>query len=332
MNKRVRVVVPVLLGVGAAATWAATRDRAIELGSLSASGTVEATEADLGFQVAGRVDFIGPAEGDALAAGDEVARLDAQQLQAGRDAAAFQLEAARALLAEMERGPRPEEVTRAAAAARAAAELEADARREADRTRRLHEAGAVSRQAMERAGTSSEVAAATREQADQTLALVRRGPRTEAITAQRARVRQAEANLAQAEAALAHTTVRAPFPGLVTVRHRQPGETVTPGAPVLTLLDPQDRWVRIYVREDRIGRVSLGQEAHITSDTYPDRVFSGTVVFIGTEAEFTPRNVQTQEERTKLVYPVKVRVTGDPTLTLKPGIPADVTLLQDPAP
>ena len=101
-----------------------------------------------------------------------------------------------------------------------------------------------------------------------------------------------------------------------------------PGAPVFSLLDPDDRWVRIYVREDEIGRVQLGQQAQIRADTYPDRVYDGEVVFIGSEAEFTPRNVQTQEERTRLVYPVKVRITGDAGFELKPGIPADVVLVE----
>jgi HlyD family secretion protein len=97
---------------------------------------------------------------------------------------------------------------------------------------------------------------------------------------------------------------------------------------VLTLLDPDDRWVRIYVREDVVGRVQLGMTASVTSDTYPERTFDGEVVFIASEAEFTPRNVQTAEERTKLVYAVKVRITSDPDFILKPGIPADVRLVE----
>ena len=100
---------------------------------------------------------------------------------------------------------------------------------------------------------------------------------------------------------------------------------------MVTLLDPEDRWVRIYVREDEIGRVSIGMAADIVSDTYPDETYEGEVFFIGNEAEFTPRNVQTAEERTKLVYPVKVRITGDPDFHLKPGIPADVTLREQGA-
>jgi HlyD family secretion protein len=87
-----------------------------------------------------------------------------------------------------------------------------------------------------------------------------------------------------------------------------------------------DRWVRIYVREDRIGRVSIGQPARIHSDSHPEKTYQGRVTFIASEAEFTPRNVQTAEERVKLVYAVKVAVTGDPARELKPGVPADVTL------
>src|SRR5690606_6934429 len=159
------------------------------------------------------------------------------------------------------------------------------------------------------------------------LALVRSGARRERVDAQRAAVRQAEAAVAQAQAMLSNARIRAPFAGIVTVRHRQPGEAVSPGMPVVTLMAPADRWVRSYVREDRVGRVSLGQRAEIRADAYPDRRYDGRVVFIAGGAEFTPRNVQTAEERVKLVYAVKVAIEGDSALELKPGVPADVRLL-----
>jgi HlyD family secretion protein len=208
------------------------------------------------------------------------------------------------------------------------AEQRADeAQRSTERARTLFEGGAISRQAMDQTATALEVARAAQDQSREQLALLREGPRTETISAQAAAVEQARANVARAEATLANAIVTAPFAGLVTSRHREPGEAVPAGAPVLTLLDPDDRWVRIYIREDQIGLVQLGTAAEIAADTYPDRVYAGEVVFIGNEAEFTPRNVQTAEERIKLVYPVKVRITGDPNFELKPGIPADVTLL-----
>jgi HlyD family secretion protein len=292
---------------------------------------VEATEADLGFQVPGRVEEIVPQEGDAVAADAELARLDTDELAAMRNATAAQLSAAEARLSELQRGSRPQEVASAEAAVRSARQRADDARRDAERTQKLFDGGAVSRQALDKALTARDVADATLDQVEQALALVREGPRVETVHAQQAMVEQARANLARADATLENAVVRAPFAGRVTVRHREPGETVSPGAPVLTLLDPNDRWVRIYVREDEIGRVQVGMQAEITSDTYPDRTYHGEVVFIGSEAEFTPRNVQTTEERIKLVYPVKVRITDDADFQLKPGIPADVTLLESGA-
>ena len=120
--------------------------------------------------------------------------------------------------------------------------------------------------------------------------------------------------------------VRAPFDGVVTVRHREPGEIIPAGSPVLSVLNREDRWVRIYVPETRIAAVRLGLKAEITTDTYRGKKYEGAVAQIASEAEFTPKTVQTQEERVKLVYAVKVRVEGDSTYDLKPGMPADVRL------
>jgi HlyD family secretion protein len=146
------------------------------------------------------------------------------------------------------------------------------------------------------------------------------------VAAARATLEAAEAEVGRLEARIGFSRVEAPFDGIVTVRHREPGETVAPGAPVLTVMDPADRWVRIYVPENRVGRLHLGGPAEIRADAYPERAYAGEVMHIASEAEFTPRNVQTTEERVKLVYEVRVRVTGDPGLALKPGLPADVTL------
>ena len=327
MKNRIRIVIPVVLVVVVVVAVLLLRNRGNGDGALSASGTVEATEADLGFQVPGRVLEISAREGDVVSGGQELARLDTEELDAARAAANAQLTAAQARLTELRRGARPEEVSQAEAALRAAQRRREDASLDAQRAQNLFEGGAVSRQSLDKAVTALTVAESGLDQAVQTLAMVREGPRVETLHAQEAVVEQARANVARADATLANAVIRAPFPGRVTVRHREAGETVSPGAPVLTLLDPGDRWVRIYVREDQIGAVQIGMAAHITSDTYPGKVYDGHVTFIGSEAEFTPRNVQTTEERIKLVYPVKVRITGDPGFELKPGIPADVTLV-----
>lgn len=327
--KRARIAALILIVAALAATaWWTLGNRDGDGATLEASGTVEATESDLGFQVPGRLIRVVPLEGTTVAAGDTLATLDADVMSASLDAAEARASAADARLRELRAGSRPQEIASARAALAAATRREDEARREAERARRLHEGGALSQQALDRAETALEAATAAREQAAQTLALAEEGPRAETLQAQEAMVRQAEATAAQTRATLAQSVLLAPGDGIVTVRHREPGEIVQPGAPIITLLDPDDRWVRIYVREDRVGRVSLGQEAEIRIDAFTDRVYRGRVTFIGSEAEFTPRNVQTPDERTQLVYPVKVQVLDDDALDLKPGLPADVRLLE----
>jgi HlyD family secretion protein len=327
MNARIRLVA-ILVMLATAGSFAACGLRTDADDVVRASGTVEATDADLGFQSAGRVAAIAVSEGDSVTTGAELARLDTRDLEAALEGVRAQLEGAEARLLELERGARPQEVVTAEAAVRAAVTRAEEARVERDRASTLFAGGATSRQNLDRAESSVRLANAALEQAEEQLALIEEGPRSETVRAQRAVVAQARANVVRAEAAISHAVVSAPFDGIVTLRHREPGEAVTPGAPVLTILAPDDRWVRIYVPEDQMGRVRLGLRAEIVSDTYPDRSYGGEVVFIGSEAEFTPRNVQTAEERTKLVYPVKVRIDGDPGFTLKPGIPVDVTLVE----
>jgi HlyD family secretion protein len=293
---------------------------------IKASGTVEAREADLGFQMAGRIDWIGPEEGDPVQEGAEVARLNMEELEARKRAAQAQVDVARALLSEMTTGFRPEEIAEGRAALRGAEERLADATRDMGRARRLFEGGAVSREMLDKSETAVVLAGSAVDQAQERVRILEEGPRQERVAAQTAMVAQAEAALSQVEAALSNARITIPFPGIVTIKHREAGETVSPGLPVLTVMDQEDRWVRIYVREDRIGEVQLGQAAIITSDTYPDRSYLGRVIFIASESEFTPRNVQTTEERVKLVYAVKVRITEDPSYELKAGIPADVVL------
>ena len=323
--RRIAIAAGVVVVIGAA-SWLVL-DGGDEPGEIDASGTVEATDADLGFNAPGRVAEILVREGDRVSRGAVLARLDASELEARKAAAEAQLEAARAALAELEAGARGEEIAQARAAVRAAEQQLEDARRDLARARRLHEGGAISQEALDKADTRFEVAEATLEQARQQLRVLETGPRRERIRAQRAAVAAAEATVRQADAALGNATVTAPFDGRVTTRHRDPGETVQPGQPVVTLLDPDDRWVRIYVAENRIGAVGIDQPAVITSDTYPGREYGGRVVFIAREAEFTPRNVQTREDRVKLVYAVRVEITGDPEYVLKPGTPADVRLV-----
>jgi len=324
-RRRLAIALPVLLVVAAVAValfWGRdTKGR-----ELLASGTVEATEARLGFPSAGRLAAVHVAEGDAVAAGQELALLDREEMSARLEAAEAQAAAARALLAELEAGARPEELAQARAALAAARDREADARRDAARVAELLAGGALSQEAADKARLASDVAASQVEQAAQQLALLEAGARRERVAGQRAQVAQAEAAARALAASLATMVIEAPFAGVITVRHREPGEIVPMGAAVLSLMNPRECWVRIFVPEARVGALRLGQRATITCDSFSGRNYQGELVTIASEAEFTPRSVQTTEERVKLVYAVKVRIVGDEAGDLKPGMPADLRL------
>ena len=140
-----------------------------------------------------------------------------------------------------------------------------------------------------------------------------------------AQVGQAEAAVHLVDAQIAQLTLTAPMEGVVTSRGGQTGETATAGAPLLTIANLDEVTLVIYIPENRVGQVRLGQEVEVRVDSFPERVVLGHVASIAGEAEFTPRNVQTQEERVNLVFAVKVRIPN-PDRALKPGMPADATV------
>ena len=120
-------------------------------------------------------------------------------------------------------------------------------------------------------------------------------------------------------------TLKAPFDGVILVRQAELGEVVVPGTPVVTLADLDHVWLRAYVNETDIGRVRLGQQATVTTDTYPGRRYGGRIAFIAEKAEFTPKSVETHAERVTLVYRIKIEL-DNPAHELVPGMPADATI------
>ena len=328
-GKNKLIVVPVLLGAAGLAYWFMSEPDPQEDRGLVASGTVEATEAHLGFQVPGRIVSIAVREGDHVQEGMQLAALDRNELLARREEARARIAAARSVLAELESGFRKEEISEAQAAVDAARVRLRDAERDTARTKTLFEGGAVSQEAYDKAELAEQLAKSQLVQIEERFRLLEAGHRQETIATQRAQIAQAEASVQVIDAGLDNMLMVASFDGVITVRHREPGETVPGGQAVLTVMNREDRWVRIFVREDRIGAVKYGTSAEITTDTYPDKTYSGRVIFIASEAEFTPKSVQTTEERVRLVYAVKVEITNDPDNDLKPGMPADVRLEVD---
>jgi HlyD family secretion protein len=298
--------------------------------TLFASGTVEGTEALVGFRHAGQIAEMHVREGDLVVAGQVLAVLDTAALQARRLQAMAQAQSASALLREMRGGSRPQELAQASSAVETARVKLADAHRDLERTRKLFEGGVVSRETHDKAVMAVDVLEQQYRQARAQSSLVTEGPRREQIEAQAAQLAQAEAMIAEIDALIADAVVRAPFAGVVTVRHRDPGEVVAPGAAAVSLLDRSERWVRIYIPENRLAAVHLGSRAVITTDSFRDRTYGGEVSVIASEAEFTPRSVQTAEERVKLVYSARVRINDDAGYDLKPGMPADVSVALAP--
>ena len=168
-------------------------------------------------------------------------------------------------------------------------------------------------------------AAAALAQAKAQYELVRKGPRQETIDQARANVRQAAAALTMAQVKLSYAKVYSPLNGVVLSKNIEPGEYVAPGTPVVTVADLDNIWLRAYVDEMDLDLVKLNQAAEITTDSKPGKTYAGRVGFIASEAEFTPKTVQTEKERVKLVYRIKIDITNRGQ-ELKPGMPADASL------
>ncbi len=160
------------------------------------------------------------------------------------------------------------------------------------------------------------------QQAEAEYALIKAGPREEVIEQARAKLQAAAAGLDQARQQLAYTGLLSPMDGVVLSVAAEPGEYLNPASPVLTLGGLDRPWLRAYINETELGRIKLGQVVEVRTDSFPDKTYQGRVSFISAQAEFTPKTVQTFEERVKLMYRIKITLDNDAN-ELKPGMPAD---------
>jgi HlyD family secretion protein len=330
MKRRLMALVAVVV-VGGTAVFYARWQPPPPADRIIVSGNIEITEARSSFKSGGRVDARLVSEGDVVHAGQIVARLDRVELAQQVALQQAEVHGAAADLAELEAGSRPEEISQGEAAlARARAEEERW-RAEAARQATLYKQDIVSAREQESAHAALEVARAHVRDAEERLALLRKGPRRERIAQARARLERARQALGLSQTRLDDALLVAPISGIVLSENIEPGEYVSPGTPVVTIGVLADVWLRAYIDQQDLGRVKVGQRARITTDTYPDKVYDGVVSFLASEAEFTPKNVQTQKERVKLVYRIKVDVPN-PSFELKPGMPADAEILLAEAP
>jgi HlyD family secretion protein len=294
--------------------------------TMKLSGNVEVTECNIGFKVPGKIATLKVDEGARVKEGDLLAEILNSDVKALLDQNRAALQEVQVKLQELKAGSRRQEIAKARADS---ASLEAElvkTRKDFERAETLYNNGAISASRFDAAKSAYETRLGQLTSARQQQSLVEEGPRREDIKAAELRVRQLSALVENTEDKLSDTRLYSPITGVGFRKNVELGEVVQAGAAVFTVGDLDSPWVKVYVKEDKLALVKLGQKARITVDTYKDRYYEGTVTFISSDAEFTPKNVQTQEERVKLVFGVKVTVRNKDQ-ELKPGMPADVTII-----
>ena len=329
MSRRSRLALAALVLLAAAAAlivlWTPLRQRlfgpAAGAQHIVVSGNIEAHQSVLSFTgVQAPIDYLPLDEGKYVQAGTVLARVDdrfyRRQLQIDR----ANLAVARAQIA----------VSRSSLAAASHTVASdrydlAEKRRDAARAATLLEHRAASRQAYDLARTAAAQSAAALAR-DQALATVARNN----VTLARASLAAAEARVGLDQVTLSYATLRAPFSGVLAVREAELGELAAPGVAIYTLDDLDHVWLRAYVNEPNLGQIRLGEAATVTTDTYPGKVYHGRIGFIASQAEFTPKTVETHAERVTLVYRIRIDI-DNPTHELLPGMPASATIALLPA-
>jgi HlyD family secretion protein len=348
-------VAAILFAVAAATTYVSyehfsNRGRLPE-GLIQVNGRIEGDHIAVASKFTGKVDRLLTREGDSVAQGQVMVELDdtqtrakVQQSRKAFDAVEAQVQAAHTSLAilNLEVPLAIEAADAGVANARDVLEktkaVEYEARRDAERIKPLAVEKATSQQQLDQAESrwrvsQTEIASANSALAKtlKELALAELGWKRirakEADVAALERQRdQAEAAVAEAESILADLTITAPSNGTITTRMVDIGEVVAAGAPLFEVVDLDHLYLKVYVPEVQIGKVHLGLPARVYVDAFPDQAFPGTVRYIASKAEFTPKEVQTPDERVKLIYAVKVYVSENPEHRLTPGLPADAVI------
>jgi HlyD family secretion protein len=320
-----RALVPLFAALALLLAAGCQRNGTAKSGELVLSGNLEVVDAQLAFKLPGRVAQRLVSEGERVEAGQLVAQLEDAEQQQEVALRRAELAAAEAGVAELEAGSRPQEIAAATATVHSA-EAERDrAQLEFQRQQELLAKNAIASRDFETAQAQLKVAEARTTETAERLKLVREGPRAETIQQARARAEQARAALALAQTHVDYTQLKSPLTGVVLSHNIEPGEFVAAGTPVVTVADTAHPWVRAYLNQTDLGRIRHGEKVAVRTDSFPGKNYEGTIAFIASEAEFTPKTVQTPKERVKLVFRLKVDV-ANPNDELKPGMPADVVI------
>ncbi len=342
MKKQV-LIVPLIVGLGTAVAWRVRAQDAYKHAPSGGSTSVEGVETTAASKTGGRITSVLVDEGDAVTAGQVVATLDCADAEAMLASANARIDNAVAQQRLAEAGSKGAHQAAAASAAqvkavqsqvRAAEVQQAQAEKEQARVAALAAQNAIAGKAVDDVGFAQQAAKEQVGAAKANVNAVRAQSNAAwtAATAEKARIEVARTGVAIAEAeakraalAITECTITAPIGGTVTARLHEPGAVVGPGMPVVALLDTRTVTATFFLPDAELGRVAPGAAAELRVDAFPDQVFTGVVRRIASEAEFTPRNVQTREDRDRLVYAVDVDVPNADG-TLRAGMPGQITI------
>ena len=314
MKKQLLIIIAILLGCSPNNS-----------GIVESTGSLEATQIDIRSEVGGRILKLHYDEGDRVRPGDILAEIDHEKLDYELSNAQARVKELEARLLLLLRGFRDEEVQKAKEALlQAEAQLQ-ESQRDFERVKKLFKEGVASDNTRDVAETTYTVSLKRYEMAKKDYEIFLDGYRTEEVAAAQAAKESAEASVQLIKRKIRDATITSLAAGVVSERYVEHGEIVSSGSLLFSLIDLQDLWIMAYVSEKNLGHVKLGQKGYVFIDSFPQKKFSGTVTFISPEAEFTPKNIQTKEERVKLVYGVKLNLQNEEEL-LKPGMPADVSI------
>jgi HlyD family secretion protein len=320
-------VILLLVALGAHALYAQHQAR-IAAKTLTLNGNVDLREVSLAFKNSDRIAEVLVEEGDKVTKGQVLARLDTQDLQYRIRITQSQMAAQQAAVDKLHNGTRQEDLAQAAAKYNAAVAERDFLQREYDRKANAFNTSggkSVSQEALDDARARLDVAIAKAEEAQEANQLAIAGPRAEDVAAGEARLDSLKNQLDQEKYTLSQSELTAPQDGVVRSRLLEPGDMASPQKPVFRISLNTKKWVRVYVKESDLGKLHEGSEARVYIDSYPDKAIEGQVGYISSTAEFTPKNVETNDLRPALLYEVRVYV-DDPDNRLRMGMPATVRI------
>ena len=289
------------------------------------SGVLETDDHDLMAPFSAELTEIRVEEGDNVRAGDTLAVLDTIVAGAKRRSALAAVKRAEANLSNLEAGSDKEKILAAESRLQSSVATLEQAKRDLDRTEKLHAEELIGDQSLELSQLKLQTARSAKQIVSEELADLKRGARVHELLAAEAALSQSEAELSALKKQLDDAFLIANADGIVHLLPYQIGELVPAGRSVVTIHSLADLWIRIFIPEDKLNRVSLGDNLNFSVDAHPDMSFQALVTHISSSAEFTPRNVQTQDQRLNLVFAVKLVVISG-TSELRAGMPADFHL------